>query len=38
MVPEKFLRGLFTAADIAKAKAEKDLDDFILLELNCLRV
>ena len=27
-----------TAADIAEAEAEEDIDDFILAELNCLRV
>ena len=34
--------GLFrrplTAADVAEAEAEEDIDDFILAELNCLRV
>ena len=37
-VADRLSRRPPTAADIAEAKAEKDIDDFILAELNSLRV
>lgn len=38
MVADKLSRKLPTAVDIAEAKAEKDIDDFIFVELNSLRI
>lgn len=38
MVADKLSRKLPTAVDIAEAKAEKDIDDFIFIELNSLQI